>query len=135
MKMKNRIIELRHQLISGTLPQRSPQTALFLGYGINFILGFILSSATVLVSAGPFGIGVTAQAGAGLGGLMCAFGAAIGYLVVFGFEKGIKYVAAVVLVFTSSYVFQELRIYGKRWFMPLIASLFTLITGLLVRLK
>ena len=133
--MKNRLIELRHQLVNGTLPQRSPQTALLLGYGINFVLGFILASATVLTSAGPFGIGVTAQAGAGIGGLLCAFGASIGYLAAFGFEKGIKYVAAVVLVFTSSYVFQELRVYGKRWFMPLIAALFTLVTGVLGALE
>jgi len=135
VKFKNRLTELRHQLVSGTLPQRQPQTALLLSYGINFVLGFILSNATVFTSAGPFGIGVTAQAGAGIGGLMCAFGASIGYLIAFGFDKGIKYVAAVVLVFTSSYVFQELRAYNKRWFMPLIASLFTLITGLLGALE
>lgn len=131
MKFKLKATELRKQLISGQLPEQRPQLALALSWVLNFLLGMIMSTAVILESFGPFGIAAVAQAGVRISGLMCTLGASAGYLLTFGFEKGIKYVAAVVLVFTAGYVFQELKVYKRIWFMPAIAAFFTLLSGFL----
>lgn len=131
MKLKLRIMEFRRQLVSGLLPERQPQLALLLGWALNFLLGLILAIAPVFGGCGPFGIAITAQAGAQIAGLCCAMGASVGYLLAFSFDEAIKFVAAVVLVFTAGYVFQELRIYRRSFFMPLIAGVFSLLTGVL----
>lgn len=131
MKLKLRAAELRRQLISGQLPEQSPQLALAAGWTLNFLLGLVMASARILGDYGPFGIAAAAQAGASLGGFCCALGASLGYLLSFGFERGIKYVAAVMLVFTAGYVSQELKLYRRSWYMPLIAAAFTLLAGFL----
>lgn len=131
MKIKLKVTELHRQLVSGRLPERRPQLAQVLGWALNFAVGLILGTVPLYDKCGPFGIAIAAQAGAQVSGLLCACGASIGYLLVFGFDAGIKYVAAVTLVFTASYVFQELKIYSRIWFMPSIAALFTLLTGIL----
>ena len=131
MKLKPQILELRQQLVSGTLPQRRPQLAAAASWTLNFFLGFILGAVPVFGACGSFGIAVCAQAGAQLSGFFCAIGASAAYLLLFKFAEGIRHVAAVFLVFTSVYVFQDLRVYKKLWFMPSIAALFTLLTGIL----
>ena len=131
MNIKWKAAELRRQLVSGQWSEESGQMALWIGWGGNFLLGWILASARILQNFGPFGVAITAQAGAGIGGLLCALGASVGYLLSFGFTRGIQYVSAVVLVFTAGYVFQELKLYKQTWFMPCLASLFTLLAGFL----
>lgn len=131
MKLKFRIMEFQRQLVSGTLPEQRPQLALVLGWTMNFVLGTVLAVVPVFGGCGPFGIAIAAQAGAQIGGLCCAIGASLGYLMAFSFDEAIKYVAAVVLVFTAGYVFQELRIYRRSFFMPCIAAAFSLLTGVL----
>ncbi len=131
MKISIKAARLREQLVSGQLPQERPQLAIVIGWGLNFLLGLVMSLAVVLGSYGPFGIAAVAQAGGGLGGFSCALGASLGYLLGMSFQRGMKYVAAAVLVFTSAYVCQGLKIYKKAWFMPVIASFFTLTAGFL----
>lgn len=131
MKIKFKVNELHRQLVSGQLPEYRPQLAQALGWVMNFVFGLVLSTVPLFDKCGPFGIAIVAQAGAQIGGLLCACGAAMGYLLAFGFDFGIKYVAAVTLVFTASYVFQELKVFGRAWFMPSLAGLFTLLTGIL----
>lgn len=131
MKFKMKLAEFRHQLVSGTLADERPQLAITLSWILNFFLGFILSTVPVMGSCGPFGIAIAAQAGGGISGLLCSTGASIGYLSLFGFQEGIKFVAAVVLVFTASYVFQELPFYRHSFFMPAVAAFFTILTGVL----
>lgn len=131
MKTKLSVRQLREELVSGQLPQERPQLAIFLNWGLNLLLGLIMSQAVVLGSCGPFGISAVAQAGAGLGGFMCAVGASAGYLLCFGFRQGMRYVASAVLVFTAGYVSQGLKLSKKRWFMPLMAGAFTLLAGFL----
>ena len=131
MKLKNKIAQVQRMLVSGDLARQQPQLAQMLSWGLHFILGLILAAVPLLDGCGPFGIAVTAQAGGQIAGLLCALGASLGYLAVFGFEEGIKFVAAVVLVFTASYVTQELKVYRRVWFMPLIAAFFTLVTSIL----
>ena len=131
MKLKWKLAQFRKQLSNGELTRQNPQLAQLLSWGLNFMLGLVLAAAPLLDGCGPFGVAITAQAGGQVAGLLCTLGAALGYLTAFGFEEGIKCVAAVVLVFTAAYVFQGHRFYKTSWFMPLLAGLFTLLTGVL----
>lgn len=131
MKMKLNATELRHQLVTGTFTEAQPQLALVLSWLLNFILGFVLSAVPLARGCGPFGISAVAQAGTGLGGLCCALGASCGYLLFFGFQRGIQYVAAVILVFTALFSTRELKLRYRSFFPPSVAAFFTLLTGFL----
>lgn len=131
LKLKFKLLEFRRQLADGSLPESRPQLAIVLGWALNFFLGLFLALAPLFGGCGPFGIAIAAQAGAQISGLCCALGASVGYLAAFSFDEAIKYVAAVVLIFTAGYVFQDLRIYGKSFFMPAMTALFSLLTGML----
>jgi len=131
VKIKPRMMELRRALVSGSLPEQRPQLATALGWTLNLLFGFVLGLIPVFEGCGSFGVAAAAQAGAPLSGFFCALGASAAYLIGFPFSEGIKCVAAVFLVFTSVYIFQDLKIYKKQWFMPIIASFFTLVTGVL----
>lgn len=99
--------------------------------GVNFALGFVAAAAVVFESCSPFGIGMVAQAGAGIAGVCCMIGAGVGYLMVFGLSYGIKYVATTMIVFTIAFVFKEIRLGRTSWFMPLMASFSAMLTGFL----
>ena len=101
------------------------------GCGLNFLLGFALAIPRVLMNCGPFGIGIVAQAGAGLEGGSCLLGAVLGYMVSGGIEWGVRYVATALLVFTVSFVFRPLKVYSAKWFMPLCTSAITAVTSFL----
>ena len=131
MKMKLKLLLLQKQLVDGSFTQTRPQLAIALSWGLNFLLGLLLAAIPLFGGSGPFAISFVACAAAGISGLMAAVGGALGYLAFFGFQEGIKSVAALVLVFTASYVFQDAKIYRHTFFMPSIAAFFTLLTGFL----
>lgn len=131
MKLKQKALRFREALLSGELTKREPQLALVLSWALNFVLGMVLASVPLLADCGPFGVAVAAQAGTQVSGLMCALGAGLGYLAVFGFERGVRYVAAVALVVTAAFVFRELKISRSAWFMPLVAAICTVVTGVM----
>ena len=131
VKIKGKLFELRRQLVTGVLPETKPQVAVALSWVLNFALGMVLSTIPLLNGMAPFGVAITARAVGGISSMMCALGASIGYLLAFGFQEGIKSVAAVVLVFTAGFVFQDARLSRKAFFMPSIAAFFTLLTAFL----
>ena len=131
VKIKGKLFELRRQLVTGVLPETKPQVAIALSWVLNFALGMVLSTIPLLNGTAPFGVAITARAVGGISSMMCALGASIGYLLAFGFQEGIKSVAAVVLVFTAGFVFQDARLSRKAFFMPSIAAFFTLLTAFL----
>ena len=98
---------------------------------LYFTGGFVLSVARVLGTAGPFGIAAVAAAGAGLNGVCCLLGAALGYIVSGGLSWGIRYLAAIVIVFTVEFSFQDTRLYKNTLFGPITAAAVTLATGVL----
>lgn len=129
--MKGKLLLLRRQLVQGNLTETRPQLAIALSWALNFVLGLLLAAIPLFGGSGPFGIAFVSCAAAGVSGLMAALGASMGYLAFFGFQEGIKSVAALVLVFTASYVFQDAKISKRAFFMPAIAAFFTLLTGFL----
>ena len=131
MKMMLKLMELRRQLVTGALPEARPQLAIALSWILNFALGMVLATIPLFGAAAPFGVAVTAHLTGGIASLMCALGASLGYLLAFDFQDGIRSVAAVVLVFTAGFVFQDLRISRRAAFMPSLSAFFTFLTGFL----
>lgn len=101
------------------------------GYTLNFILGFTMSGARVMTTLAPFGVAAVGRAKPDGGGVACLLGACSGYLLLGGFDWGIRYVATVFLVFTVSFVFRDTRLMKKDFFMPLVVALMTGVTSFL----
>lgn len=96
-----------------------------------FLLGLVMSCARVLENGAPFGMAMVACSGPGVYGVFALSGAALGYLISGGVEWGIRYIAAAVLVYTIAFIFQELKIYKREFFMPCAAGLVMAVTGFL----
>ena len=96
-----------------------------------FLLGLVMSCARVLENGAPFGMAMGACSGSGVYGVFALSGAALGYLISGGVEWGIRYIAAAVLVYTIAFIFQELKIYKREFFMPCAAGLVMAVTGFL----
>lgn len=94
-------------------------------------LGMLMSCARVLSGGAPFGMAMVACSGAGLSGVCALFGASLGYVLSGGIEWGIRYVAGSVLVYTLSFIFQEVSVYKSEFFMPCAAGSVTALTGFL----
>lgn len=96
---------------------------------LYFALGFVMSGARVLGDGAPFGLAMVACAGAGINGVCCLVGSALGYFVSGGAEWGIKYVAACVMTFTVAFVFMETKLYKKTFFLPAVAGTVMALAG------
>ena len=96
-----------------------------------FLLGLVMSCARVLENGAPFGMAMVACSGPGVYGVFALTGAALGYLISGGVEWGIRYIAAAVLVYTIAFIFQELKVYKREFFMPCAAGLVMAVTGFL----
>lgn len=129
MSMMRDLLRVRRDVFGGDAISR-PWMKRAAGLGLNFLLGFSMPFARVFTSCAPFGLGMVARAGGGGAGALCLAGAVLGYLVSGGFDWGIRYVAACVLIYTASFLFQSVAA-ERRWFMPLIAGAVTAVTGLL----
>ena len=112
--------------------QRNSEDVTAIAWAVMYLVGgFVLGTARVLGTAGPFGIAIVAAAGAGVNGVCCLLGAALGYIVSGGLSWGIRYLAAVVIVFTVEFSFQDTKLYKKTLFAPTTAAAVTLATGVL----
>lgn len=112
--------------------QRNSEDVTAIAWAVMYLIGgFVLGTARVLGTAGPFGIAIVAAAGAGVNGVCCLLGAALGYIVSGGLSWGIRYLAAVVIVFTVEFSFQDTKLYKKTLFAPTTAAAVTLATGVL----
>ena len=103
MDMKGSFAAIRGA-IEKSAAECSSQKVISVAYAVvHLIGGVLLSSARLLGSAGPFGIAAVAASGAGLNGVGCLIGAAIGYIISSGLAGSIRYLAAIVLVYTVSF--------------------------------
>ncbi len=131
MSIRENFIRARRGVSGGDTLKRNSITKKIAGLALNFLLGFAMSFARVFSTSSPFGLGMVARAGGGGAGAFCLLGTALGYVISGGFDWGIRYVAAAVLVYTASFVFHSLPIYNSSWFMPVMVGGITAITGLL----
>lgn len=131
MAGRDRVLGLKRAATGERIDKMRPELVKAAGYALNFVLGFVMTIPRVYGALAPFGIGMVARGGTGIGGAMCLVGAVMGYLITGGFEWGIRYVAAAVLVFTAEFVFGGTKISRRRWFMPVLAAAVAAVTGFL----
>ncbi len=125
---QGRLARLKGAVASGVIDRRFIITGRCLVY---LTLGFIMACSKVLESGAPFGMSMVACSGPGLSGVFALAGAALGYLLGGGLEWGIRYIAAAVLIYTVSFVFQEVQVSKQSFFMPAASALIMGLTGFL----
>lgn len=101
------------------------------GCAAYFALGFAMSAARILGTAAPFGPAMVAAAGPEMAGVAALLGACLGYVVTGGLDWGIRYVASCMLTYTASFVFQDLPVYRRRSFMPMVTACIAAVTTVL----
>ena len=119
------------RIISGHFKAEKPRSDKAASLGTHFALGFVTGCVRVFGSCAPFGVAMAARSGGGLGGLACVLGAAAGYLVSGSLAWGLRYMAALVLVFTTAFLLRETAIAHRSWFMPAVAAAVMGATGAL----
>lgn len=100
-----------------------------LRYLSSFLLGTALGAARLFSGCGPFGVALIGAVGTELEGLLCLMGTLAGYLISGGLVGGVRFIAAMFLLFTLKLICRDVPWAGNRWFMPLCAMLFTCATG------
>ncbi|MBE6969101.1 MAG: hypothetical protein E7442_03130 [Ruminococcaceae bacterium] len=97
----------------------------------QFALGFMGGCVRIFGRCGPFGLALAGRSGCGAEGVCCVSGAALGYLVMGGLSEGIRYVAALILIYTAAFVFRDTAIASRRSFMCVVTAVLTALTGAL----
>ncbi len=97
----------------------------------HFTLGFVTGCVRIFAGGGPFGVAMAARAGGGAGGAMCVLGAMAGYLVSGGMSWALRYWAALVMVFTASFLLRDAPVMRKDFFMPVLTAAVMALTGAL----
>lgn len=131
MNIKNPIASLKGAINKSTSERTSPEVIAAAMAVVHMIGGAVLASASLLGSAGPFGMAAVAASGAGVNGVSCLIGAAAGYMISEGISGSIRYLAAILLVFTMEFAFQETRVFASKVFAPTVAAGCALATGIL----
>lgn len=122
MSVKEKALELQKSFRLRENPLHRPAVRKAAALGAHFLLGFVTGSVRILENWGPFGVAMAARAGGGLGGLMCVLGAGTGYVLSGGFDWGLRYIAALLLVYTAAFILRDSGLGRKNWFMPLAAG-------------
>lgn len=89
-----------------------------------FLLGLVLSAASLGNHCAPFGLAMIATLGYGSGGFMCLLGAGIGYYAAFGFTVGTQMASGCVLTFSACYFLRNHRYIFSRY-TPSVISVIT----------
>ncbi len=131
MSVKEKALELQKSFRLRENPLHRPAVRRAAALGAHFLLGFVTGSVRILENWGPFGVAMAARAGGGLGGLMCVLGAGTGYVLSGGFDWGLRYIAALLLVYTAAFILRDSGLGRKNWFMPLAAGAAAAGTGAL----
>ena len=131
MDMKGSIAAIKCAINKSTAERSSPEVIGAAYAVMHLIGGVLLASARLLGAAGPFGMAAVAASGAGVNGVGCLIGAAVGYMISSGLAGSIRYLAAIVLVYTISFAFQDTRPAKSSIFAPCTAAFAALSTGIL----
>ncbi len=115
------------------LLRKKPSLILAAKQGGSFLLGLAMGAAQLFSGCGPFGIAVVGSLGTDVPGLLCLLGAMLGYFITGGLVGAMRYIAAMLLVFTAALVFRGMKIAEQRWFLPVLTVAFTFLTWLLYR--
>ena len=97
---------------------------------LRFVLGIVLSQATVFYEYAPFGVGYVAAAGLGTPGFSGLLGTLCGYMFLWDLSNGLKYIAISLLVFAAGFVFQGTRFSRRTSFMPMTVLISSAFVGI-----
>lgn len=114
-----------------TFRQARPFFARTAALAAQFFLGFMGGSVRIFGQCGPFGLALAGRSGCGAEGVSCVLGAALGYITVGGVSHGIRYVAALILIYTAAFVFRDTSLGSARAFMSAVTAALTALTGAL----
>lgn len=131
MSIKTSITTMRSAVIKVADSGATPEIITAAMAVVHLVGGVVLASARLLGAAGPFGIAAVAAAGAGINGVCCLVGAALGYMLSFGITGSVRFIAAIFLVYTAEFAFQDSRVFQSRVFAPATAAACALLTGVL----
>lgn len=101
--------------------------------GVGFLLGAVLAGAEIFGLYAPFGVAAVAAAGSGLSGFCTLAGTCLGYLCLEGMTDGMRYAASAILTYSVAFAFYDAKFYQRAWFMPTIASVLSVLTGIICR--
>ncbi len=131
MDMKGSIAAIKCAINKSAAERSSPEVISAAYAAVHLAGGVLLASARLLGAAGPFGMAAVAASGAGLNAVSCLAGAAIGYIISAGLAGSIRYLAAIVLVYTINFAFQDTKLSKSGIFAPCAAAFAALSTGIL----
>lgn len=112
---------------------RHPGLVRWAEHVIRALLSGILAGAEIAGDFAPFGLGMVAASGSGLGGFCSLIGACFGYIAFRGFMEGLPYAATCILIFAVAFAFYDVKLCRQNWFMPTIAVLLGGMTGFVYR--
>lgn len=90
--------------------------------GQYLLAAFALTAAQLGGQYAPWGLGCVAAAGKGGNGLCALAGAVLGAFCFFPFQAGLRYSAAVLLIYCACVTFGDSPLYARRWFRPVCAA-------------
>jgi stage II sporulation protein E len=135
MAVKGRLLQPSASVATLSQIIEKPGAKKALAIALNFVLGFAMACVRVMGSLAPFGVAMAGRAGTDAGGLSCLAGACLGYMLTGSFDRAVRYIAAMLLIFTVAYVFRRVSIGAKLWFMPLTVGIITAVTAFLASFR
>jgi stage II sporulation protein E len=118
--------------ISKTIYKRltalNDDTKKILGCILRFAAGWLLSQIS-LFGTSPLALGFVGACGGGFGGLAAALGTVLGAVTSGSFNWAVKYSAITLLIYAAAFIFKDIGLSKKNWFMPLTVGLMTALTG------
>lgn len=131
MTVKARVMNWRQGFQWENFWRERPALVQAASLAVQFMLGFMGGSVRIFDQCGPFGLALAGRSGCGGAGVSCVMGAALGYLGSGGLSRGIRYVAALILIYTAAFVFRDTALADRHWFMPVVTAALTALTGAL----
>lgn len=98
-------------------------------YAVRFALGFLLAGGKLLGDTHPLAMGLIASTPVGIAGLVTYLGACLGHIISAKFIRALKYICMGLLIYTSRFVFRDLPLGRKPWFIALCAGFMSLCVG------
>lgn len=131
MTVKARVMNWSREFRWEEFWRQRPLFARMAALSAQFALGFMGGCVRIFGQCGPFGLALAGRCGCGAEAVCCVMGASFGYLLSGGMSRGIRYVAALILIYTAAFVFRDTAIGGRRWFMSAVTAALTALTGTL----
>ena len=93
---------------------------------LHFALAAIFSGARLFGGYAPFAVGFTAAAGTGRRGIAALLGSVAGALLFLDFSHTLRTAAAVILLYTANSALAGTKLFGGKYFLPLLTVAITL---------